>query len=220
MAKSFLFKSFLLIFSHQILLFELEPYENSYSENLGTGKVVEKLEEISDGIWKISSKARHPLFAMNQESFFKINNKEVILISGFRNLDILGGLRKDYQTYKIYSIDNKKMMDYSYGKKKGSSEIPFNVFDNLTLQIQIKLNIPNEEKFKINYIDKGSVKEKIFSRETKNILFKSIEREIFEITELRKDKRYFKFWVQKNLNQKTIKVFQGGRGFNIEWLLN
>lgn len=112
------------------------------------------------------------------------------------------------------------MMDYSFGKKKGSSEIPFNVFDNLTLQIQIKLNIPNEEKFKINYIDKGSVKEKIFSRETKNILFKSIEREIFEITELRKDKRYFKFWVQKNLNQKTIKVFQGGRGFNIEWLLN
>ena len=43
MVKSFLFKSFLLIFSHQILLFELEPYENSYSENLGTGKVVEKL---------------------------------------------------------------------------------------------------------------------------------------------------------------------------------
>ena len=73
MVKSFLFKSFLLIFSHQILLFELEPYENTYTENLGTGKVVEKLEEISDGIWKISSKAKHPLFAMNQESFFKID---------------------------------------------------------------------------------------------------------------------------------------------------
>ena len=220
MVKSFLFKSFLLIFSHQILLFELEPYENSYTENLGTGKVVEKLEEISNGIWKISSKAKHPLFVMNQESFFKIKNKKVILLSGFRNLDILGGLRKDYQTYKIYSSDNKKMMDYSYGKKKGSSEIPFDVFDNLTLQVQIKLNIPNEEKFKINYIDKGTVKEKNFSREAKNILFKSVKKEIFEITELREDKRYFKFWVQKNLNHKTIKVFQGGRGFNIEWLLN
>jgi hypothetical protein len=220
MVKSFLFKSFLLIFSHQILLFELEPYENTYTENLGTGKVVEKLEEISDGIWKISSKAKHPLFVMNQESFFKIKNKKVILLSGFRNLDILGGLRKDYQTYKIYSSDNKKMMDYSYGKKKGSSEIPFDVFDNLTLQVQIKLNIPNEEKFKINYIDKGTVKEKNFSREAKNILFKSVKKEIFEITELREDKRYFKFWVQKNLNHKTIKVFQGGRGFNIEWLLN
>jgi hypothetical protein len=82
------------------------------------------------------------------------------------------------------------------------------------------LNIPNEEKFKINYIDKGTIKEKIFSREAKNILLNSVKEEIFEITELREDKRYFKFWVQKNLNHKTIKVFQGGRGFNIEWLLN
>ena len=43
-------------------------------------------------------------------------------MSGFRNLDILGGLRKDYQSYKIERKDNQKILTYSHGKKKELSK--------------------------------------------------------------------------------------------------
>tara|TARA_B100000575_G_scaffold290612_1_gene294630 strand:- start:392 stop:1066 length:675 start_codon:yes stop_codon:yes gene_type:complete len=219
MAKSILFKFLFCFFCNQIFLFDLNPYENYYSSK-PTGTVRETLEKISENSWKISSFGKHPLFTIKQESIFRINNGNVVLESGLRKLDILGGLRKDHQTYKVEKEGDRKYIIYSFGKKKGSIEIEENFYDNLTLQIQIKMNYLNKDYFKINYFDKGKIKIKSFLNKKEEIIYKSKPIEVFEFTEQREDKRYFKFLIRNDSDKETIKVLQGGRGFNVDWELN
>ena len=218
-AKNILFKFLFCFFCCQIFLFDLSPYENDYSSK-PTGSVKETLEKISENSWKISSFGKHPLFTVKQESIFSIDNGNVVLRSGFRNLDILGGLKKDYQSYEIKIVDDKKFVIYSFGKKKHSVEIEENFYDNLTLQIQTKMNFLKKNQFKINYFDKGKVKIKAFLNKRNEIIYKSKPVEVFEFTEQREDKRYFKFLIRNDSNKETIKVLQGGRGFNVDWELN
>ena len=163
---------------------------------------------------------KHPLFTINQESIFSIDKGNVFLESGYRKLDILGGLRKDHQTYRVDKIGDKKVVIYSFGRKKGSIEIEENFYDNLTLQIQIKMNFLKNDQFKINYFDKGKIKIKSFLNKRDEIIYKSKPVEVFEFTEQREDKRYFKFLIKNDSDMETIKVFQGGRGFNIDWELD
>ena len=117
MVKNILFKVLFCFFCNQIFLFDLNPYENYYSSK-PTGSVKETLEKISENSWKISSSGKHPLFTIKQESIFSIDNGNIILESGFRKLDILGGLRKDHQTYKVEKEGDQKIIVYSFGKKK------------------------------------------------------------------------------------------------------
>ena len=219
MVKNILFKVLFCFFCNQIFLFDLNPYENYYSSK-PTGSVKETLEKISENIWKISSFGKHPLFTIKQESTFSLDNGIVVLESGFRKLDVLGGLRKDHQTYKVEKEGDRKIIIYSFGKKKGSIEIEENFYDNLTLQIQTKMNFLKEDQFKINYFDKGKIKIKSFLNKREEIIYKSKPVEVFEITEQREDKRYFKFMILNDSNKETIKVFQGGRGFNVDWELD
>ena len=219
MVKNILFKALFCFFCNQIFLFDLNPYENYYSSK-PTGSVKETLEKISENSWKISSFGKHPLFTIRQESIFSIENGNVVLESGFRNLDILGGLRKDHQTYKVKKEGDRKIIIYSFGKKKGSIEIEENFYDNLTLQIQTKMNFLKKEEFKINYFDKGKIKIKSFLNKREKIIYKSKAVEVFEFTEQREDKRYFKFLIQNDSEKQTIRVFQGGRGFNVDWELD
>ena len=219
MVKNILFKVLFCLFCNQTFLFDLNPYENYYSSK-PTGSVKETLEKISENSWKISSFGKHPLFSIRQESIFSIENGNVVLESGFRNLDILGGLRKDHQTYKVKKQGDRKIIIYSFGKKKGSIEIEENFYDNLTLQIQTKMNFLKKEEFKINYFDKGKIKIKSFLNKREKIIYKSKAVEVFEFTEQREDKRYFKFLIQNDSDKETIKVFQGGRGFNVDWELD
>ena len=219
MVKNILFKVLFCFFCNQIFLFDLSPYENYYSSK-PTGSVKETLEKISENSWKISSSGKHPLFTIKQESIFSIDNGNVVLESGFRKLDILGGLRKDHQTYKVEKEGDRKIIIYSFGKKKGSIEIEENFYDNLTLQIQTKMNFLKKDQFKINYFDKGKVKIKAFLNKRNEIIYKSKPVEVFEFTEQREDKRYFKFLIRNDSNKETIKVLQGGRGFNVDWELN
>ena len=219
MVKNILFKVLFCLFCNQTFLFDLNPYENYYSSK-PTGSVKETLEKISENSWKISSFGKHPLFTIRQESIFSIDNGNVVLESGFRNLDILGGLRKDHQTYKVKKEGDRKIITYSFGKKKGSIEIEENFYDNLTLQIQTKMNFLKKEEFKINYFDKGKIKIKSFLNKREKIIYKSKAVEVFEFTEQREDKRYFKFLIQNDSEKETIRVFQGGRGFNVDWELD
>ncbi len=115
---------------------------------------------------------------------------------------------------------DQKIIVYSFGKKKGSIEIEENFYDNLTLQIQIKMNYLKKDKFKINYFDKGKIKIKSFLNKKEEIIYKSKPVEVFEFTEQREDKRYFKFLIRNDSDKETIKVFQGGRGFNVDWELD
>ena len=219
MAKNILFKILFCFFSSQIFLFDLNPYENIYSSK-PTGSVKETLEKISENNWKISSVGKHPLFTIKQESIFSIDNGTVILESGFRKLDILGGLRKDHQSYKIEKKNDKKFVTYSFGKKKGSVEIEENFYDNLTLQVQIKMNFLKNDQIEINYFDKGIIKKKSFTNKRNEVIYKSKNIKVFEFTEQRKDKRFFKFLIKDDSNKKTIRVLQGGRGFSVDWELN
>ena len=219
MVKNILFKVLFCFFCNQIFLFELSPYENYYSSK-PTGSVKEILEKISENSWRISSSGKHPLFTIKQESIFSIDNGNVVLESGFRKLDVLGGLRKDHQTYKVEKEGDRKIIIYSFGKKQGSIEIEENFYDNLTLQIQTKMNFLKNDQFKINYFDKGKVKIKTFLNKRNEIVYKSKTVEVFEFTEQREDKRYFKFLIRNDSNKETIKVLQGGRGFNVDWELN
>ncbi len=219
MVKNILFKLLFCFFCSQIFLFDLSPYENYYSSK-PTGSVKETLEKISENNWKISSFGKHPLFTIKQESIFSIDNGNIVLRSGFRNLDILGGLRKDYQSYETKLVDDKKFVIYSFGRKKHSIEIEENIYDNLTLQIQVKMNYLKKDQFKINYFDKGKIKIKTFLNKRDEIIYKSKPVEVFEFTEQREDKRYFRFLIQNDSARETIKVFQGGRGFNVEWELD
>jgi hypothetical protein len=219
MVRNILFKLLFCFFCNQIFLFDLNPYENFYSSK-PTGSVKETLEKISENSWKISSFGKHPLFTIKQESIFSLDNGNVVLESGFRKLDILGGLRKDHQTYKVNKEGDRKIIIYSFGKKKGSIEIEENFYDNLTLQIQIKMNHLKKDQLKINYFDKGKIKIKSFLNKRKEIIYKSKPVEVFEFTEQREDKRYFKFLIQNDPGKETIKVFQGGRGFNVDWELD
>ena len=219
MAKNILFKILFYFFCNQIFLFELNPYENIYSSK-PTGSVKETLEKISENNWKISSVGKHPLFNIEQESIFSIDNGTVILESGFRKLDILGGLRKDHQSYKIEKKNDVKFVTYSFGKKKGSIEIKENFYDNLTLQVQIKMNFLKNDQIEINYFDKGIIKKKSFTNKRNEVIYKSKNIKVFEFTEQRKDKRFFKFLIKDDSNKKTIRVLQGGRGFSVDWELN
>tara|TARA_B100000674_G_scaffold36998_1_gene25907 strand:- start:387 stop:1046 length:660 start_codon:yes stop_codon:yes gene_type:complete len=219
MVRNILFKLLFCFFCNQIFLFDLNPYVNYYSSK-PTGSVKETLERLSENSWKISSFGKHPLFTIKQESIFSIDNGNVVLESGFRKLDILGGIRKDYQTYKVDKEGDRKMIIYSLGKKKGSIEIGENFYDNLTLQIQIKMNYLNKDQLKINYFDKGKIKIKSFLNKRKEVIYKSKLVQVFEFTEQREDKRSFKFLIQNDPDKETIKVFQGGRGFNVDWELD
>lgn len=219
MAKNILFKILFCFFSSQIFLFDLNPYENIYSSK-PTGSVKETLEKISENNWKISSVGKHPLFTIKQESIFSIDNGTVILESGFRKLDILGGLRKDHQSYKIEKKNDKKFVTYSFGKKKGSFEIEENFYDNLTLQVQIKMNFLKNDQIEINYFDKGIIKRKSFTNKKNEVVYKSKNIKVFEFTEQREDKRFFKFLIKDDSDKETIRVLQGGRGFSVDWELN
>ena len=219
MVKNILFKLLFCFFCNQIFLFDLNPYENYYSSK-PTGSVKETLEKISENSWKISSFGKHPLFTIKQESIFSIDNGNVVLESGFRKLDILGGLRKDHQTYKVIKEGDQKIIIYSFGKRKGSVEIEEDFYDNLTLQIQIKMNYLKKNQVKVNYFDKGKIKIKSFLNKREEIIYKSKPVEVFEFTEQREDKRYFKFLIRNNSDKETIRVFQGGRGFNVDWELD
>jgi hypothetical protein len=219
MAKNILFKILFYFFCNQIFLFELNPYENIYSSK-PTGSVKETLEKISKNNWKISSVGKHPLFNIEQESIFSIDNGTVILESGFRKLDILGGLRKDHQSYKIEKKNDVKFVTYSFGKKKGSIEIKENFYDNLTLQVQIKMNFLKNDQIEINYFDKGIIKRKAFANVRNEVIYKSKNIKVFEFTEQREDKRFFKFLIKDDSDKDTIRVFQGGRGFSVDWELN
>ena len=219
MVKNILTKILFCFFSSQILLFELNPYKNFYTSK-PTGTVKESLEKLSENRWKITSIGKHPLFNAIQESIFRIDNGIVILESGYRKLDILGGIRKDHQTYKIEKKGDQKLVNYSYGKKTGTLEIKENFYDNLTLQIQIKLNLLEKDKIEINYFDKGKIKRKTFFNKKDLIAYKAENVEVFEFTEQRDDKRYFKFFIRNDLDKDTLRVSQGGRGFNVDWELN
>ena len=219
MVKNILFKLLLCFFCNQIFLFDLNPYENFYSSK-PSGSVKETLEKISENSWKITSFGKHPLFTIKQESIFSIDNGNVILESGFRNLDILGGLRKDHQTYKVEKEGDRKIIVYSYGKNKGSIEFEENFYDNLTLQIQIKMNYLKKDQFQINYFDKGKIKIKTFLNKTEEIIYKTKLVEVFEFTEQREDKRFLKLLIRNDSDRETIKVLQGGRGVNVDWELD
>ena len=111
-------------------------------------------------------------------------------------------------------------VNFSFGKNDGSIEIFDNFYDNLTLQIQIKLNFLEKDKFEISYFDKGKIKKKIFLNEKTKILYKSLKTEVYEFTEKRKDNRFFRFMINSDSKKETLRVSQGGRGFNVEWELN
>ena len=59
-----------------------------------------------------------------------------------------------------------------------------------------------------------------FLNKKEEIIYKSKPVEVFEFTEQREDKRYFKFLIRNDSDKETIKVFQGGRGFNVDWELD
>ena len=219
MVKNILIKLLLLFLSSQIFLFEIKPYENFYSSK-PSGSVKEKLEKLSENVWKISSTAKHPLFALNQESIFEIKNKTIVLKSGYRKLDILGGIRKDHQNYKVVNLNEKKILEFSFGKKNGTLEIFENFYDNLTLQLQFKLDLLKQDQIRINYFDKGKIKKKVFTMKSKEVLFNSNLLEVIEYEESREDKRYFAFQVTNDKERNTIRVLQRGRGFNLEWELD
>jgi hypothetical protein len=81
------------------------------------------------------------------------------------------------------------------------------------------MNYLENEQFKINYYDKGQMKIKSFLNKGDEIIYKSKAVEVFEFTEQREDKRYFKFLIKNDSDKETIKVFQGGKGFNVVWEL-
>ena len=121
---------------------------------------------------------------------------------------------------KVEKEGDQKIIIYSFGKKRGSIKIEENFYDNLTLQIQVKMNFLKKGQFKINYFDKGKIKIKSFLNTKEEIIYKSKPVEVFEFTEQREDKRYFKFLIRNDSDKETIKVFQGGRGFNVDWELD
>ena len=219
MVKNISIKLLLLFLSSQIFLFEIKPYDNFYSSK-PSGSVEEKLEKLSENVWKISSTAKHPLFALNQESIFEIKNKTIVLKSGYRKLDILGGIRKDHQNYKVVNLNEKKILEFSFGKKNGAIEINENFYDNLTLQLQFKLDLLKQDQIRIDYFDKGKIKKKIFNMKSKEVLFNSNLVEVIEYEESREDKRYFAFQITNDKERNTIRVLQRGRGFNLEWELD
>ena len=219
MVKNILIKLLLLFLSSQIFLFEIKPYENYYSSK-PSGSVEEKLEKVSENVWKISSIAKHPLFTLNQESIFEIKYKTVVLKSGYRKLDVLGGIRKDYQNYKVVNLNEKKVLEFSFGKKNGTIEIFENFYDNLTLQLQFKLDLLKQDQTRIDYFDKGKIKKKVFTMKSKEVFFNSNLVEVIEYEESREDKRYFAFQITNDKERNTIRVLQRGRGFNLEWELD
>ena len=219
MVKNILIKLLLLFLSSQIFLFEIKPYDNFYSSK-PSGSVEEKLEKLSENVWKISSTAKHPLFALNQESIFEIKNKTIVLKSGYRKLDILGGIRKDHQNYKVVNLNEKKILEFSFGKKNGAIEINENFYDNLTLQLQFKLDLLKQDQIRIDYFDKGKIKKKVFTMKSKEVLFNSNLVKVIEYEESREDKRYFAFQITNDKERNTIRVLQRGRGFNLEWELD
>ncbi len=219
MVKNILIKLLLLFLSSQIFLFEIKPYNNFYSSK-PSGSVEEKLEKLTENVWKISSTAKHPLFSLNQESIFEIKNKTIFLKSGYRKLDILGGIRKDHQNYKVVNLNEKKILEFSFGKKNGTIEIYENFYDNLTLQLQFKLDLLKQDQIRIDYFDKGKIKKKIFNMKSKEVLFNSNLVEVIEYEESREDKRYFAFQITNDKERNTIRVLQRGRGFNLEWELD
>ena len=219
MVKSILIKLLLFFLSSQIFLFEIKPYDNFYSSK-PSGSVEEKLEKLSENVWKISSTAKHPLFALNQESIFEIKNKTIVLKSGYRKLDVLGGIRKDYQNYKVVNLNEKKILQFSFGKKNGALEIFENFYDNLTLQLQFKLDLLKQDQIRIDYFDKGKIKKKVFTMKSKEVLFNSNLVEVIEYEESREDKRYFAFQITNDKERNTIRVLQRGRGFNLKWELD
>ena len=71
-----------------------------------------------------------------------------------------------------------------------------------------------------NYIDKGKIKIKTFLIKKTEINYKLEKVEVFEISEQREDKRYFRLFIKNDSSKDTLIVSQGGRGFDVDWELD
>lgn len=220
-----LFFSLLLLCSYSLTAYELEEYFNEYTS--GKNTVEESLEILENNTWKISSKFDHAIFQVEQEAIFKVaSDKKIILLSAFRNTRAFGGFRKERQSFEIDY--DKNLIFYEYNKKKGSilfdceEFIDCSFFDNLTLQIQSKLNINKENlpsDFVFNYLDKGQIKYKKFKLE--GLIDPSLKNEVIKIkfSEVRDDDKGFEMWFDPNRNFLTYKIFQDFGSQDLTWNL-
>ena len=220
-----LFFSLLLLCSYSLTAYELEEYFNEYTS--GKNTVEESLEILENNTWKISSKFDHAIFQVEQEAIFKVaSDKKIILLSAFRNTRAFGGFRKERQAFEINYEQNT--IFYEYNKEKGSilfdckNFIDCSFFDNLTLQIQSKLNINKENlpsDFVFNYLDKGQIKYKKFKLE--GLIDSSLKNEVIKIkfSEVRDDDKGFEMWFDPNRNFLTYKIFQDFGSQDLTWNL-
>ena len=77
-----------------------------------------------------------------------------------------------------------------------------------------------KDKIEINYLDKWKIKIKTFLIKKTEIHYKLEKVEVFEISEQREDKRYFRFFIKNDSSKDTLIVSQGGRGFDVDWELD
>ena len=220
-----LFFSLFFLSSTSLNAYELEEYYNEYIS--GKNTVEESLEILENNIWKISSKFDHAIFQVEQEAIFKVaSDKKIILLSAFRNTRAFGGFRKERQAFEINYEQNT--IFYEYNKEKGSilfdckNFIDCSFFDNLTLQIQSKLNINKENlpsDFVFNYLDKGQIKYKKFKLE--GLIDPSLKNEVIKIkfSEVRDDDKGFEMWFDPNRNFLTYKIFQDFGSQDLTWNL-
>lgn len=217
MVKNILISAVILVFNQNLLAFELSSYSNLYKTK--NGVVLETLENLEGNKWVIRSNAKHSLFQLEQETYFEYSEGEIILIEGFRYMSILGGLRKDNQSYKLDRVNN--VVEYNSNRNRGKVKGIKNFYDNLTMQLQMKIDISSKEsnKLKYDYFDKGKLKSKEFIQ-LKNHSSSSLSKTIIRLREKRDDTRLFEIWLDKNINLKTVKVIQSGPGFKINWILD
>ena len=217
MVKNILISTVIFLFNQNLLAYELSSYTNLYKTKNGT--VLESLENIEGNKWVIRSNAKHSLFQLEQEAYFEYSEGEILLIEGYRYMSILGGLRKDNQSYKLDKINN--IVEYNFNRNRGKVKGIKNFYDNLTMQLQIKIDISKKEdsKLKYDYFDKGRLKLKEFIQ-PKNQTSGSLSKSIIQLREKRDDTRIFEIWLDKNINLKTIKVIQSGPGFKLNWILD
>ena len=112
-------------------------------------------------------------------------------------------------------------MEYNFNRNRGKVKGIKNFYDNLTMQLQMKIDISSKEsnKLKYDYFDKGKLKSKEFIQ-PKNHSSSSLSETIIRLREKRDDTRLFEIWLDKNINLKTVKVIQSGPGFKINWILD
>ena len=115
MVKNILISTVIFLFNQNLLAYELSSYTNLYKTKNGT--VLESLENIEGNKWVIRSNAKHSLFQLEQEAYFEYSEGEILLIEGYRYMSILGGLRKDNQSYKLDKINN--VVEYNFNRNRG-----------------------------------------------------------------------------------------------------